>query len=64
MDADRAKNYDPVLFEKTFTEFDEDHNGFLDVYEIGTLIKRVFRKPKAKLNREKAMINEANKESL
>ena len=62
---DRAKNYDEERdFEKFFTFFDEDNNGYIAKSEMTVLLKKVFAKsPEAKAL-EKADKNKKNEPSL
>lgn len=43
---ERAGNYSEENFEKVFTQFDEDKNGFLTKSEMAVLIKKIFAKGK------------------
>jgi len=39
MEPERAANYTDSAFERVFTKFDEDKNGFLEKSEMAVLIK-------------------------
>ena len=54
MDESRAKNYDKNKFEKLFSEFDEDNDGFLSKSEMAVFIKRVFKKSESAKKAEQA----------
>ena len=55
---ERAKNYDEARdFEKFFTLFDEDKNGYIAKIEMSVLLKKVFAKsPEERLWRRQRKI--------
>ena len=58
---DRAKNYEEARdFEKFFTLFDEDKNGFISKIEMSVLLKKVFAKSNEEKAYEKAEKNKKN----
>ena len=58
---ERAKNYDEARdFEKFFTLFDEDKNGYIAKIEMSVLLKKVFAKSPEEKALEKADKNKKN----
>ena len=54
MKEDRKGNYKQENFEKIFNEFDTDNNGYLEKAELAVLIKKVFKKNAAQIQKDKA----------
>jgi len=52
--AERAHNFDLANFRQLFNNYDEDKNGYIEKSEMGNLIKKTFKKPKAEVDRAKA----------
>lgn len=56
MKEERKDNYSPENFEKIFAQFDTDQNGYLEKAEMAVLIKKVFKKSLAQVEKDKAKV--------
>ena len=63
-DNDRANNFSVDNFQKTFDEFDEDKNGFLDKAEMAVLIKKMVKRNYSQKFRQTTKQNAEKTKSL
>ena len=45
VNSEMSGNYKPENFDKLFTQYDDDKNGYLEKKEMCVFIKKNFRKP-------------------